>query len=267
MPQKKNPYSLAHLRGWLATNWAAGWGCSPRPHPDRATRQPLLRVRRRPRRPRQRRRIGGPAHRRTRPRRVRRGADAGRRQLGLPVRHRSLRLPRGCHRSRQPHPPPHRRPGGETSHRGRGLSVTPDSVRRAALDLNQALGDFDDAEFERNRTPEHLIDLRRGTGGAGDAAMAGMLADLGDRLSRHRAAVDGIRSARSPRPSSPRSAPEPRESTSEPARPPARPAGEAEDDRSHPRHRHRVGRRLHRGPAGGVRKPGRPGQARRAPAW
>jgi argininosuccinate lyase len=72
-----------------------------------------------------------------------------------------------------------------------GVSVTPDSVRRAASDLDEALGDFDDAEFERNRAPEHLIALRRGIGGAGDAAITGMLADLGDRLSRHRAAVDG----------------------------------------------------------------------------
>ncbi len=72
-----------------------------------------------------------------------------------------------------------------------GVPVTPDSVRRAASDLDEALGDFDDAEFERNRAPEHLVGLRRGIGGAGDAAMAGMLADLGDRLSRHRAAVDG----------------------------------------------------------------------------
>jgi argininosuccinate lyase len=72
-----------------------------------------------------------------------------------------------------------------------GVPVTADSVRLAAADLDQTLGAFDDAEFERNRAPEHLVALRRGLGGAGDAAMAGMLADLGDRLARHRAAVDG----------------------------------------------------------------------------
>ncbi len=38
-----------------------------------------------------------------------------------------------------------------------GVPVTPDSVRRAASDLDEALGDFDDAEFERNRAPEHLV--------------------------------------------------------------------------------------------------------------
>ena len=72
-----------------------------------------------------------------------------------------------------------------------GVQVTPESVRRAAADLDEPLGAFDDAEFERNRNPEYLVALRRGIGGAGDEAVAGMLADLGDRFSRHRAAVDG----------------------------------------------------------------------------
>ena len=68
-----------------------------------------------------------------------------------------------------------------------GRAVTADAVRAAGSELGIELPEFDTDEFELNLSPEHLVSVRSTVGGAGMEPTATMIADVKVRLAQHRA--------------------------------------------------------------------------------
>jgi hypothetical protein len=71
-----------------------------------------------------------------------------------------------------------------------GGALEVDDVRKAASVLGVDLPDVDEGEFLRTLDPEHLVQLRRQTGGAGTEPMDRMLDHVGAAIAGARAQWD-----------------------------------------------------------------------------